>query len=72
MSTLTVKIPDEMEDDLDAFLENNPHYLNKSELARDALRHILEQSRLSAASRRRIEQSKEEFENGEFVSLEDA
>lgn len=41
MSTLNVKIPDEMEDDIESFLERNPHYLNKSELVRDALRHVM-------------------------------
>jgi Arc/MetJ-type ribon-helix-helix transcriptional regulator len=41
MGTLNVKIPDEMEDDIEAFLERNPHYLNKSELVRDALRHTI-------------------------------
>jgi len=41
MGTLNVKIPDEMENDIEAFLERNPHYLNKSELVRDALRHVL-------------------------------
>lgn len=41
MGTLNVKIPDEMEDDIEAFLEHNPHYLNRSELVRDALRHML-------------------------------
>lgn len=70
MSTLTLKIPEEMEDDLDAYLEDNPYYLNRSELARDALRHMLEQPRLSAASLRRVEQSEEDFENDEFVALE--
>lgn len=71
MSTLTIKIPDEMEDDLDAYIEDNPHYLNRSELARDALRHILEKPRLSTESLRRVEQSEKEFENDEFVPLED-
>lgn len=42
MSTLNVKIPDEMEDDIETFLERNPHYLNKSELVRDAVRHMIE------------------------------
>lgn len=41
MSTLNVKIPDGMEADLESFLEENPQYLNKSELVRDALRHVL-------------------------------
>jgi len=39
MATLNVKIPDGMEEDIELFLEQNPHYLNKSELVRDALRH---------------------------------
>jgi Arc/MetJ-type ribon-helix-helix transcriptional regulator len=42
MGTLNVKIPDEMEKDIEAFLERNPHYLNKSALVRDALRHAIE------------------------------
>jgi len=41
MGTLNVKIPDEMEEDIESFLERNPHYLNKSELVRDALRHTI-------------------------------
>ncbi|QLH77041.1 hypothetical protein HZS55_06915 [Halosimplex rubrum] len=41
MSTLNVKVPDEMEDDIEEFLERHPHYLNKSELVRDALRHVI-------------------------------
>lgn len=71
MSTLTVKIPDEMEDDLDAYLEDNPHYLNRSELARDALRHMIEEPRLSTASLRRVEQSERDFEHGDSVPLEE-
>lgn len=49
MGTLNVKIPDEMEADIEAYLEQNPHYLNKSELVRDALRHKL----VASASRDR-------------------
>jgi Arc/MetJ-type ribon-helix-helix transcriptional regulator len=71
MSTLTIKLPDEMEDDLDAYLKNNPHYLNRSELVRDALRHMIERPRLSAASLQRVEQSERDFERGDYVSLED-
>lgn len=37
-----MKIPDEMEGDIEAFLEANPHYMNKSELVRDALRHVIQ------------------------------
>lgn len=41
MSTLNVKVPDGMEEEIDAFLEAHPQYLNRSELVRDALRHML-------------------------------
>ena len=47
MSSLNVKIPDEMEDDSRDFLEENPHYLNKSEAVRDALRHLLNSQQLA-------------------------
>lgn len=41
MGTLNVKIPDEMEADIESYLDANPHFMNKSELVRDALRHRL-------------------------------
>lgn len=51
MGTLNVKIPDEMEADIETYLERHPHYLNRSELVRDALRHKLVGS--DAGGRRR-------------------
>lgn len=71
MSTLNVKVPDEMEEDIQDFLEEHPHYLNKSELVRDALRHLIESSRLSARTREDIRVSREQIEAGETVALED-
>jgi Arc/MetJ-type ribon-helix-helix transcriptional regulator len=71
MSTLNVKIPDEMEEDLQEFLEENPHYLNKSELVRDALRHLLESRRLSDRAREDIRASREQIEAGETVPLDE-
>lgn len=71
MSTLNVKIPDEMEDDLQAFLDEHPHYLNKSELVRDALRHMIESSGLSDRAREDIRVSREQIEAGDTVALED-
>lgn len=41
MATLNVKVPDGMEEEIEAYLEEHPRYLNKSELVRDALRHVL-------------------------------
>jgi len=71
MSTLNVKIPDEMDDDLQEFLEEHPHYLNKSELVRDALRHMIESRGLSDQAREDIRVSREQFEAGESVSLDE-
>ena len=71
MSTLNVKIPDEMEDDVEAFLEEHPHYLNKSELVRDALRHLIVSQRLSPWAREDVRVSREQIEAGETVAIED-
>jgi Arc/MetJ-type ribon-helix-helix transcriptional regulator len=72
MSTLNVKVPDEMDDDLEAFLEDHPHYLNKSELVRDALRHLIETPRLSDRTLADDRVSREQIETGDVVALEDA
>ena len=71
MSTLNVKIPDEMEDDVEAFLEEHPHYLNKSELVRDALRHLIGSQRLAPWAREDVRVSREQIDAGKTVSLED-
>ena len=71
MSTLNVKIPDEMEDDIETFLEDHPHYLNKSELARDALRHLLDAPRLSRRTLKDDRISREQIEADDVVALDD-
>ena len=71
MSTLNVKIPDEMEDDLEAFLEDHPHYLNRSELVRDALRHLIETPRLSQRTLEDDRVSREQIASGDVVALDD-
>ena len=71
MSTLNVKIPDEMEEDIQAYLEEHPHYLNKSELVRDAIRHVIESPRLSDQVREDIHVSREQIAAGETVALDD-
>lgn len=71
MTTLNVKIPDEMEDDLEEFLKDHPHYLNKSELVRDALRHLIVSQRLSEWAREDVRVSRREIDAGETVALDD-
>ncbi|TQQ83026.1 hypothetical protein EGH24_06230 [Halonotius terrestris] len=71
MSTLNVKIPDEMETDIQEFLEEHPHYLNKSELVRDAVRHLIEPPQLSEQAREDVRVSREEIENGDTVALDE-
>lgn len=71
MSTLNVKIPDEMDDDLQRFLEEHPYYLNKSELVRDALRHMIESPSLSERARDDVRVSREQITAGETVALDD-
>lgn len=71
MSTLNVKVPEEMEEDIEDFLERHPHYMNKSELVRDAVRHLLHEGQLSEWVREDIEVSREQIERGETVTLED-
>jgi len=71
MSTLNVKIPDEMETDIQEFLEEHPHYLNKSELVRDAVRHLIEPPQLSEQAREDVRASREEIEAGETVALDE-
>ncbi|WP_254838860.1 ribbon-helix-helix domain-containing protein [Natronomonas marina] len=71
MSTLNVKIPDEMDDDLQAYLEEHPHYLNKSELVRDALRHLIDSQQLADWARADVRVSRDQIAAGETVALED-
>ena len=71
MGTLNVKVPDEMDDDLEAFLEDHPHYLNKSELVRDALRHLIETPRLSDRTLEDDRVSRQQIESDDVVALDD-
>lgn len=73
MATLNVKIPDEMEEDIETYLQDHPHYLNKSELVRDALRHMVEGSTLSPSVERKIQRGREQIARGEdLVPLDEA
>jgi Arc/MetJ-type ribon-helix-helix transcriptional regulator len=72
MSTLNVKVPEEMEGDIEAYLDDHPHYLNKSELVRDAVRHLIEEPRLSDWAQEDVRISREQIDAGNTVPLEDA
>lgn len=71
MSTLNVKVPDEMDEDIESFLQDHPHYLNKSELVRDALRHIIEAPQLSDRTLEDDRVSRRQIELGDVVPLDD-
>jgi len=70
MTSLNVKIPNGMEDEINKFLESHPYYMNKSELVRDALRHIMyEERKLSEETLEVIEKGKEQIEKDEGATL---
>lgn len=71
MGTLNVKVPDEMDEDIEAFLEDHPHYLNKSELVRDALRHMIGTPRLSDRTLEDDRVSRRQITDGNVVPLDD-
>ncbi len=73
MSSINVKIPDGMDDDIDEFLEDHPHYMNRSEFVRDTIRRFLEERHLEL-SEQTIEDarvSRQQIEDGDVVSLDD-
>lgn len=71
MTSLNVKIPNDMEDEINKFLDSHPYYMNKSELVRDALRHIMyEERKLSEETLEVIEKGKEQIERNEGSTLD--
>lgn len=68
MATLNVKVPDEMEADIEAYLAEHPHYLNKSELVRDAIRHLIARHRLSPEVQAKVHEGREQVARGEDVT----
>ena len=62
-----------MEDEINKFLKSHPFYMNKSELVRDALRHIMyEERKLSEGTLEVIEKGKEQIEKDEGTTLNEA
>lgn len=62
---MNVKVPDEMEADIETYLAEHPHYLNKSELVRDAIRHLITGPRLSPDVLARVQRGREQIERDE-------
>ena len=61
-----------MEVKIDKFLKSHPYYLNKSEMIRDAIRHLIEEeNRLSIETLKVIEEGKKQVESGKGKTLEE-
>ena len=61
-----------MEAKINDFLESHPYYMNKSEMVRDAIRHLIEdENRLSMETLKTIEEGKKQIEKGIGKTLED-
>ena len=72
MASINVKIPSAMEGEIEVFLDEYPYYLNKSELVRDAIRHLIsEKRRLSKETLQVIKKGKEQVERGKGMTLEE-
>ena len=72
MASINIKVPDALIGEIELFLKGHPYYLNKSELVRDALRHLIgEEERLSQDTLRIIEKGKVDIEKGKGLSLQE-
>ena len=72
MTSINVKISEGMETKINDFLDIHPYYMNKSEMVRDAIRHLIEdESRLSKETLKVIEAGKQQVESGKGKTLEE-
>lgn len=73
MSTLNIKIPEDMDEHLNDYVDESGAYLNKSELVRDAIRRYFEERplRLSEQTLEDDRISREQIESGSVVALSD-
>lgn len=72
MATLNVKVPDEMETEIEAYLAEHPYYLNKSELVRDAIRHLIAVPPLSSEVLAKVAEGRAQVARGdELPSLDE-
>lgn len=72
MGAINVKVPDEMERQIDRYIEETGQYINRSELIRDALRRRMEdKAPLSAETLERIEQSRADMREDRTHSIDE-
>ncbi len=72
MTSVNVKISKGMESKIKNFLKNHPYYMNKSEMIRDAIRHLIEsENRLSTETLKVIDEGKKQVEGGKGKTLEE-
>ncbi len=70
MSSINVKIPERLKDEIDDYIKDHPYYLSKSELVRDAIRHLIhKERRLSGEALRVIAEGKEQIKKDEGKTL---
>lgn len=61
-----------MDSKINNYIENHPYYMNKSEMVRDAIRHLIEdEDRLSKETLKVIEKGKAQIEKGKGKTLEE-
>jgi len=72
MASVNVKISKGMEAKIKNFLNSHPYYMNKSEMIRDAIRHLIEsENRLSTETLKVIDEGKKQVESGKGKTLEE-
>ena len=72
MTSVNVKISKGMEAKIKNFLKSHPYYMNKSEMIRDAIRHLIEsENRLSTETLKVIDEGKKQVEKGKGKTLEE-
>jgi len=72
VTSVNVKISKGMESKIKNFLKNHPYYMNKSEMIRDAIRHLIEsENRLSTETLKVIDEGKKQVEGGKGKTLEE-
>ena len=72
MTSVNVKISKGMDAKIKIFLKNHPYYMNKSEMIRDAIRHLIEsENRLSTETLKVIDAGKKQIESGKGKTLEE-
>lgn len=73
MASINVKVPDGMAEDIDEFLDETPHYMNRSEFVRDTIRRYLEERPLHLSERTLEDDriSRQQIRDGDVVALDE-